>query len=310
MTQNLKILIDSGPLSTGDSIRGIGVYTRELTTALSKIDNKDEIKIKDVFNENLNNYDVIHFTRFNPFKISVPFTKPLKTKFVLTIYDLIPLIYPTHYPPGIKGFITWQINKYLIKKNVDTIITISETSKKDICRFIGVSPKKVSVVYLAPREIFKKISNTSLLHSIKIKYKLPQKFALYVGDVNYNKNIIGLINEANKLKLPLVIAGKKAIEVEKMDLNHPELVHLKEVNWKNTIRIGFVPDEDLVKIYNLAEVYLQMSLYEGFGLPLVEAKACGTKILYSKTQAFVEIMELDNLSWEKTANETLQVYNG
>jgi len=310
MTQNLKILIDSGPLSTGDSIRGIGVYTRELTTALSKIDNKDEIKIKDVFNENLNNYDVIHFTRFNPFKISVPFTKPLKTKFVLTIYDLIPLIYPTHYPPGIKGFITWQINKYLIKKNVDTIITISETSKKDICRFIGVSPKKVSVVYLAPREIFKKISNTSLLHSIKIKYKLPQKFALYVGDVNYNKNIIGLINEANKLKLPLVIAGKKAIEVEKMDLNHPELVHLKEVNWKNTIRIGFVPDEDLVKIYNLAEVYLQMSLYEGFGLPLVEAIACGTKILYSKTQAFVEIMELDNLSWEKTANETLQVYNG
>ncbi len=318
----LKIAIDSGPLTSGDSVRGIGTYTRELLKALN-------MEGVDVSKENLAKFDVVHFTRFNPFFISVPFTKPSGTKFVLTIYDLIPLIYPKHYPAGLRGNIKWLINKYLIKKNIDAIITISETSKKDICRFLGVDPKKVYVTYLAPRKIFKKLTNP-------VYPGLPKHFALYVGDVNYNKNIPTLLKACRLAKMPLVIAGKQASQIEQLDLNHPELSHLKNVDWTGVTRLGFVSDEDLVKIYNLAAVYIQPSLYEGFGLPVLEAIKCGTPVVSTKTQCLVEVLgdSFDyveasdpkdiargilnpnigkdlprSYSWDKTAKETMEVYN-
>jgi len=328
----MKAAIDVGPLKGGDSVRGIGVYTRELLKAL-------KIEGVDVFNSDLSKYSVVHFTRFNPFRISIPYKKPVGVKFVLTIYDLIPLIYPEHYPPGIRGWMNWQINKFLIKKNIDAIITISETSKKDICRFVGIDSKKVHMVYLAPRSVFSKLE-------IAKHYNLPERFAMYVGDVNYNKNIPILVEACRIAKTPLVIAGKQAKEIENMDLNHPELQHLKNIDWSEVTRLGFVPDEDLVKIYNLARVYIQPSLYEGFGLPVLEAQAAGVPVVASKTQALVEIAEesalfadpksaadfaqkiksvtenaelrnslskkgLENAgkyTWDKVAKETLEVY--
>ena len=292
--KSIKVALFEGKNANLDSVRGIGFHTSELLKALQRYKDIKILSEKD-------GADVVHYTKFRPFFVDLPFRKPAK-KVVLTIHDLIPLIYTDHYPSGIRGGINFLINKFLIKKNVDEIITISETSKKDICRFLGVNPKKVHVIYLAPRKIFKKLDNPSYPN-------LPKKFALYTGDINYNKNIPWLIDKANELNLPLVIAGKQAKEVEKMDLDHPELRHLKNIDWSNIIRLGFVPDNDLVKIYNLATVYIQPSMYEGFGLPLLEAVACGTPVLYNKKcQALVEIMEKREYSWEKCAKETLNVY--
>lgn len=354
-----KIAIDSGPLTSGHKVRGIGAHTSELLRTL-KIPGVDFSKA------DLSKFDVLHYTSFHPFFISLPWQKPRNTKIVLTIHDLIPLIYPKHYPGGIKGGIRLAINKFLIRKNVDAIITISETSKKDICRFLGVHPDKVHVVYLAPRKIFKKLkigsvskNGENLKLKIAKKYGLPDFFALYVGDVNYNKNIPTLIKACKLTKIPLVICGKQALEIETLgreDLTmlkgpkdwirylfgkpHPELAHfqdlLKEFNHgKSVIRLGFVPDEDLVAIYNLASVYVQPSFYEGFSLPILEALACGTPVVASKIQVHVEIagravtfadpndpkdfvraIETPvrgrklprKYSWEKTAKETLEVY--
>lgn len=338
----LKIAIDIGPLSTGDSVRGIGVYTRELLSALELLqkEKKDEFEVYpvDYFSaQKSTHYDVIHLTRFNPFRISVPVKKPEETRFVLTIYDLIPLIYPKHYPSGIKGWMKWQINKYLIRKNVDTIITISETSKKDICRFIGVDPKKVVSIYLSPRSIFKELEIGNWKLEIGKRYGLPARFVLYVGDINYNKNIPNLVKACKLAGVKLVIAGKQAADIDRVDFEHPENIHLKSVKWEGVQRFGFVTDEELVKLYNLADTYIQPSFYEGFGLPLLEAEACGTPIVASKNQCHVEILGPDfdyvdpndpdsiakgilnpninkklprDYSWTKTAKETLEVYNG
>lgn len=335
----MRIAIDAGPLKSGDSVRGIGVYTRELLNAL-------KIEGVDIKRTDLGKFDVAHFTRFNPFMLSLPFKKPLHTKFVLTIYDLIPLIYPNHYPSGVRGRVVWQINKFLIKKNVDAVITISETSKKDICRYIGISPEKVHVIHLAPRSIFKKMKDQNWKTEIEKQYGLPARFALYVGDINYNKNIPLLVSACKLAKIPLVICGKQAANISSLDLDHTELLHLKNIDWSGVINLGFVPDEDLVKIYNLATMYLQPSLYEGFGLPLLEANASGCPVIASKTQALVEIAEdsclfadpksvddfadkirllikdtklTDKLiekgfenagkySWQKTAEETFKIY--
>lgn len=339
----LKVAIDSGPLSSGDSVRGKGVYVRELLNAL-------KMEGVDVSKEDLSKYDVVHFTYFNPFFVSIPFSKPKNTKFVLTIYDLIPLIYPKHYPPGIKGWIRWQINKYLIKRNVDAIITISETSKKDICRFMGIAPEKVHVIYLAPAEEYKH-SNTVDKNVVKEKFHLPGRFIFCFGDINYNKNIVTLIKACDLLKIPLVLAGKQITEVGKMDLEHPENRHLKEIlrylkNSSLLIRPGYVTDSEAAAMYTLSDVYVQPSFYEGFGLSLVHAFSCGTPVICAKTQALVEIADdaalyadplsadsfvekikliigspkikteliakgyerVKEFSWEVTAEETLEVY--
>jgi glycosyltransferase involved in cell wall biosynthesis len=335
----IKIAIDSSPLTSGHAVRGIGVNTRELLQGFKLVPHKDiQIAEVDFSKDNLSKYDIVHYQYFRPYFVDMPFTKPAK-KVVLTIHDLIPLIYPEHYPSGTRGGLNWQINKYLVKKNVDAIITISETSKKDICRFVGIDPKKVFVTYLAARPMFHKLKVSkkwcdSWLMEIDGR-RVPKRYALYIGDVNYNKNIPNLVKACEIAKIPLVIAGKQVYQIEKMDLDHPELSHLKNINWSNVIRLGFVPDEILVELMNFATVYIQPSLYEGFGLPALEAIASGTPMAVVKSQCMVEILGNDfsycdptdaksmaktilnpnrnkklprDYSWEKTARETLEVY--
>src|SRR3990167_3627637 len=287
----IKVAIDSGPTKSGDAIRGIGVHTANLVKYLRKLKDLD-IDVVDFSKVDLGKYDIAHYQKFNPYFFSVPFIKKKKT--VLTIHDLIYLIYPKHYPPGIKGRIRLLIQKFLVKK-ADAVITISETSKKDIVRFLGISQEKIHVIYLAPREIFKSIVDQELLNKIKNKYNLPERFVLYVGDVNYNKNVLGLCKACKLAKTPLVIAGKQAASKD-FDRAHPEnrpLVKLlKEYgDDPSVMRIGFTTDEDLVGIFQLASLYCQPALYEGFGLPVLEAMASGCPVVASKTQALVEIAE-------------------
>lgn len=334
-TKTLRVAIDSGPLSSGHSVRGIGVNTRELLEGFKLVPHKNiQISEVDFLKDDLSKYAVVHYQYFRPFFNDLPCKKPAK-RIILTIHDLIPFIYPDHYPPGVLGVLRSIKNRYLINKNVDAIITISETSKKDICRFLRVNPDKIHVIYLAPRPIFRKLEIGNWKLEIAKRYELPKRFALYVGDINYNKNIPVLVEACRIAKLPLVICGKQAKGIENQNLDHPELNHLKNVDWSNVNRLGFVPDEDLVAIYNLATVYVQPSLYEGFGLPVLEAVACGTPVVATKTQALVEILG-DSLNyvdphdtkmmaesilnpnkkiklpriytWENTANETLKLY--
>lgn len=287
----MRIAVDARPLGSGDSVRGIGVYTRELLGAYGRLGYKDIEVLEEGPVGALGKFDLVHFTSFNPFRICVPFTKPKGAKFILTIYDLIPLVYPDRYRPGIKGAIRLAVNNFLIRKNVDAVLTISETSKKDICRFIGIDPKNVHVIHLSFGSSFRPILNTEVLRNIALKYKLPKKFILYTGDVNYNKNIPVLLEAVRLAGIPLVIVGKRAKEVENLNFKHAELRHLEALDWSDVTRLGFVPDEDLAALYNLAAVYVQPSLYEGFGLPVLEAFACGTPVVAAKTQALVEIAE-------------------
>lgn len=310
-SDQIKIAIVSGASKKGDSVRGIGAHNSNLFDAFKRNSNK-KIEIPEVSkDDDLSKYDVVHFTVFRPFFISLPFTKPKNTKFVLTIHDLIPLIYPSHYPAGIKGSIRFLINKFLVKKYVDRIITITETSKKDICRFLNVSPEIVDVVYIAPKKVVKKLEGGKWEKEIKSKYNLPDKFVLFDHGVNYNKNVPTLIKACRLANIKLVIVGKHALELEELvgsygkisgpqdlfrsifNIPHPQHSHFKsvldEINQNGVVRTGYLDDEDLNKLFNLAYIYVQPSFYEGFGMPPLEAMAVGCPVICSKTQALVEV---------------------
>jgi glycosyltransferase involved in cell wall biosynthesis len=297
-------------------------------------------------NDDLSKYDVVHFTVFRPFFISLPFTKPKNTKFVLTIHDMHPFVYPDHFPSGIKGGIKFLLNKFLVRTLVDAIITISETSKKDICRFLGFDPQKVHVIYLAPKEAHKPIKKGDWGNEITKKYGLPKNFVFYLGDINYNKNIPTLVKACQKANITLVMAGKQISEIDNVNLNHPENAHLKDVDFSKVIKPGFITDDEANQMMNLAICTVQPSFYEGFGLSVIHAFASGCPVISSRTQALVEVggdaciyfdpKDVDELvkkindfvnneslrkeyikkgfervkkfSWQKTATETLDVY--
>ncbi len=365
----MKVAIDSGPLSGGHSVRGVGVSTKGLIDALHKYNTNKNIKIDpvDFTTSDLSSYDVLHYTTFNPFFLNYPRLGSVKSRVVITIHDLIPLIYKNQYPPGLKGFLKLQINKLLVKR-ADTIITVSETSKKDIVRFLDIDPKKIDVIYWASDEVFKDLSDADILSELRSKYRLPLRFVLYVGDINYNKNLATLIESCQLVNIPLVIVGKQASNIDSLTISwknmhgprdmlrslldkpHPELMHFKRLKLlmqgKKIVTTGFVPEKDLVGIYNLATVYCQPSYYEGFGLPVLEAFSCGVPVVISKTQALVEIAggaaltadpnsskdladkissllqdstqrlhliragktRAKDFSWEKTAENTIEVY--
>ena len=293
----MKIAIDSNPLVSGHRVRGVGVYTRETLEALKKATKgRKDIKIVplDFSTQNsklkTQNFDLIHYPYFHPYFLTLPFRK--QAKIIVTIHDTIPLIYPKQYPPGIRGKFKFKLQKFLINR-VDGVIAPSETSKKDVVRFLGVHQEKIKVIYEAPREIFKLITDNRKLKTATRKYDLPKRFALYLGDVNYNKNLLNLAEACNIAKIPLVLVGKQTTD-KSIDLSHVENQSYAEFlnrysKDSNMLRLGFVPDEDLVAIFNLASVYCQPSFYEGFGLSILEAMACGTAVVCAKTQALVEI---------------------
>ncbi len=336
----MKVAIDNGPLNNGDAVRGIGFHTKELVRELDKLqDEKFKLDVVDFKRMDLSKYDIVHYQYFRPHALTLPFFKPSK-KVVVTIHDLIRLVYPEAYPAGIKGSLYFLLQKFNLR-NVDAIITISETSKKDIVRFLGVDPDKIFVTYLAPQTPFENSKEFSLTQ------ELPERYVLYVGDVNYNKNLLNLARACKLAKLKLVIVGKQSV-IEKVDdniENEPWKEFLRVYkNDKDIIRLGYV--DDLENVYKNATVYCQPSFYEGFGIQPLEAFGYNIPVVASKTQAIVEVCgdaclyfdpknpediaeklanvmkdkklanelikkgkeRLKNYSWKKTAEETLLVY--
>ena len=290
----MRVAIDVSPLKTGHKFRGIGFYTERLVEALKKFDKENEYILTS--HQSLvtsHQFDLIHYPYFDLFFLTLPIKKHAPV--AVTIHDVIPLVFPEHYPKGLKGWCKLQRQK-LSLKNVRVVITDSQNSKKDIVKYLGFSKDKIFVVPLAPGDEFKPLAiSHQLLVKTRRKYSLPERFILYVGDVNWNKNIPGLIKafktieRLNNEAIKLVLVSK-ALEDKNLPETKTILRLIKELGLNNRIKIlGFVPTKDLVAIYNLAAVYCQPSFYEGFGLPVLEAMACGTPIVCSKTSSLLEV---------------------
>ncbi len=278
------------PSNLKHRVRGTGYYLENLKKALFKYypGNYHFLKPLEKIPKDA---DLVHYPFFEPFFLTLPFFRIHKT--VVTVHDLTPFVFPKYFPKGTRGFLKWQLQKTSLK-NVDAIITDSQSSKKDIIKFVGVDKGKINVIYLSAGEEFRVIKSEEFrIKNLREKFNLPEKFALYVGDVTWNKNLPRLVEAITKINIPLVMVGKALIEKD-FDRTNPwnqDLVKVQKLaeSNKKIIRVGFVDTPDLVNLYNIASVFVMPSLYEGFGLPVLEAMASGCPVVTTKEGSIPEV---------------------
>ena len=358
------------------NITGPGVYTYNLVKGLNAIDQKNEYYLihyrevdLDVYKSNKEiiiplprffkmgkgliwrnmslplrlkgrKLDIVHDTyEAGFFSFKTPFKK------IMTIHETAFIRFPGAYRR--RGMAYYKYLFPLIVKNTDMIITPSESTKRDLVTYLKVPEDKIRVIYEAADERFKPLDKTAIIE-VRQKYGLDFPFILYVGLMIPKKNIPALIKAYNKLKKTgmehkLVITGRKAPRVENAEIF--EIVERLNLQ-KDVIFTGYIPPDDLPGLYNAADLFVYPSFNEGFGLPPLEAMACGTPVITSNTSSLpgvvgdagimIDPYDIEGLaeamdkvltnqalrqemikkglkrakrfSWEKMARETLKVY--
>lgn len=193
-----------------------------------------------------------------------------KIKSVVTIHDLIFMRFP-HYFNFLDRKIYFRKFKYAAEQ-ADRIIAISEQTKNDIVHFLKVPEGKITVVYQGCQEVFKREYSDHDIKAVITKYKLPPQFILNVGTVEARKNLWSLIRAVENLETKLIVVGSAKTGYAKQLQQYIADKNLEsKINFLNS-----VSNEELAIIYQLADVFIYPSLFEGFGIPVIEA-------LYSKT---------------------------
>ena len=244
-----------------------------------------------------------------------------RAKIVLTIHDVIADHHPELVFPNTKSKLFWKLKQGLAIRQADIIATVSDYSKKEIARYFRLPESRLKVVSEAARPVFRTLPTNEGCTSALAKYGLrpDEPFLLYVGGISPHKNLTTLVGAFEivaaaraKEPLKLVLAGDykddpffsayPALKRQVSELGLADLVYFT----------GFVPDEDLAYLYNAAELLVFPSLEEGFGLPAVEAMACGTPVAASKTGSLPEVLGaagrfFDPLNAEEMASVILEI---
>jgi glycosyltransferase involved in cell wall biosynthesis len=304
---NLHILFDDSPLHSAHAYRGIGAYTRELIRALRK---KSSLQIslasEHVANTATQAVDIIHYPHFDLFFPTLSLSTCLKKKVVVTIHDVIPLLYPDRYKPGIRGRINF-IRQLLSLHFVTAVITVSECSKRDIVRKLRVPAHKVFVAYNGNNTQITQ-QKPKYIVQVKKELSLPEKYLLYVGDINYNKNIPQLIKMMKFLpeEYHLICVGKQFVE---QDIPEWRWIEAQVAMSDITERVTFITDLPVTEpvrlsaLYAGAVAYVQPSLYEGFGLPVIESMSCLCPVVSSTGGSLPEIAGTHAVYAEPVAEE-------
>ena len=306
-----KILIDS--ISLLSSLTGIGRYTYEISKYLK---DKDDLELNYFYgyysNQFIDDVTSTNVKTLKSFISKAPLLKKVVRKIIYTIGKYYSPTYDLYWQPnfipndGIKAkyvvtsvhdfsFILHRdfhpkeridyFDKYFFKNIYQSsmIITGSEYSKQEILERLDFKEDKIKVIYHGiNHSIFKRYDEVNL------NFEIPEKFILSVGSIEPRKNLLGLLNAYNllhsdiKSEYKLVLVGFKG-------WGNSEIMELINTNQENIHYLGFITDEELAKVYNLASCFVFPSFYEGFGLPPLEAMACGTPVIASNSTSIPEV---------------------
>ena len=207
---------------------------------------------------------------------------------VVTIHDCIHLMFP-QYLPNRAAFAYARASMWAAVHRSDRILTVSAASKRDILRLFDVPPEKVVVVYNAIDEHFSTEPSPEHISRVRERYQLDHQFVLYVGNIKPHKNLVRLIEAFSRLRqdhgdIKLLIIGD---EISKLPALR-RAVHSHKLH-KHVRFLGYLKDDTLTVLYRLAAVFVFPSLYEGFGLPPLEAMASGTPVVTSNLSSLPEV---------------------
>jgi glycosyltransferase involved in cell wall biosynthesis len=231
---------------------------------------------------------------------------------VVTIYDLSFLLYPESFKRS-KRFYLGLFTR-LSARRARRIVAISKSTKRDVVRLVGVSPEKVEVVYCGIDDAFCPLAEDQVA-AFRAKRGLPERFILFVGTIEPRKNITRLVEAFATLRfcdiatLKLVIGGAKGWFYEDV------FARVEELGLEGQVMFpGYIPISELPLWYNAAELFVYPSLYEGFGLPPLEAMACGTPVVAASTSSLPEVvgeagLTVDPLDVEELAEAMKRVLN-
>ena len=264
--------------------------------------------------------------------------------YVVTIHDTIAIDSPQWCKQS--NSLYFSLFMRAATRKASSIISVSKCTADDLKRNFGLSCSKIHIIYSGIDEIFSPKKNNSQCYGVRERYNLPERYILYVGNIEPKKNIWTLLRVQRTLRekgLPhkLVIVGRRSWGV-KVELDEIS----REIKSDNIIWTGYVDRHDLPCVYQMADVFVFLSLYEGFGFPPLEAMACGTPVISTNTGALNEILagaaltvdpysvgqitravvsmvtdsslqekhirmglkQSSLFNWERTAKETLSVY--
>ncbi len=225
--------------------------------------------------------DVVHVQLAAPLLFGAPL--------VLTLHDIAYERYPQFFMPDVVTKL--RVRVPLTVRRAAAVLTGSEFSKKDIVRRYCVPPEKVVVAHYGVDSIYRPLNDASRLFAACERYGTSDRFILCVGDLQPRKNLRTLIDayvrlrRADAIRHKLVLVGRKAWLYDDIFAVARASGYADDL-----VFTDYVPDEDLVALYNAAELFVYPSIFEGFGLPPLEAMACGTPVVCSNTSSLPEVV--------------------
>jgi glycosyltransferase involved in cell wall biosynthesis len=224
--------------------------------------------------------DVLHVTGFD-----APLWKPCPV--VLTVHDLIGLLFPTNLPPVSRFY--WSRWLPQTVRWADRIVAVSEHTRRDLNRLLAIPVESIEIIHEGVDKAFRPLQNQATLESVRQKYDLPAAMILYLGTLEPRKGLDTLIAAYGALAADVlhdvVIAGKRGWYTEPLFQQVEALGLGQRVHFTD-----YIPDEDLPALYNLAHLFVYPSRYEGFGLPVLEAMACGVPVVCTNAASVPEIV--------------------
>lgn len=344
--------------STVSQRTGIGTYAASLTEELKKIgDGNQYFYYSSPHRKDLRTHERIYWENVTLVNLArrdkvdilhtMGFAPPVRRscKLVATVHDLIGMIFPENL--GLFSRFYWSRWLPYASSRADRIIVSSENTKRDVMRFLKVREDKIKVILLAAGDEFKPVTDKKLSGELAAKYSLENGFFLSVSTVEPRKNFSRLI-EAFKLFKKNLGGPEKLAIVGMKGWNYPEAMDkIRDLELENEVVFtGYLSGVELAALYSMAKIFIFPSLYEGFGLPVLEAMACGVPVIASDASSLPEVTsdaalkvnplsvdEIygaieklwhdDNLrrelidragrrakqfSWQKTAHEVIKVY--